>query len=1742
MKLAARPKSEAPTAKRKPKESSVPAPQILEIIAGAEGHLLGDELRRDYEKKLGHNLRDVRIHDGPATAEAIEAMGVEAVTINQNVYFGRNRFQPETTEGRRLLAHELTHAIQQQGGTVAKSAPTPIHLEQEAKASEEAPEPIKSDPLAAGRMAARGFFGPLDPARLFDVLAHGIERVLSNDPDDARGNIRRQIGNLQPDLREKVTDNLRARMTDSETSRLDRVLEGGRAVGQETETPAEAPDLQQEAPEAPQAAPEAKEHDHPQPEKKQQSGKADITSHERKDAPEGAEEAPAATAPLEAKEVPPEEEQVVAEEPAAEEKGTGIAAGAAQASGAPAVVEDMPMAEGAPEKEEAEGEEQEQVRNDHEEEREQYHRDRVREDETARAETQAAEADRPAPKAATPEPIKEAPMGAIPAMDIPEVDSEPAPEPEPDPEPQSTEVADLQEAGHDVSTGPVDVDHGQVAAPDSAETAPAEAPAPNPDSADAAQAMGKCMGGGEHQAPPAEAGGEGGGVCGGGGGGAAPPESEAAAPAPAGNDPAAAIAAAGSLPPDQIPDALSGARSAANESVGAQREEIKGAPPSMDRPSGAPAGHGPVEGAAAPISSAAAVATLGSAGTGTKPEAGAAPEFAPPTVAPTPSIAGTPDGKLSPADVQNMQNAVDDLPTTDAALNVTAGEPPELILDGDADPGRTRDQRQEMNQGASEALADARSDAAQPMGENTVYPDVPPEKLEAKGSFSECVSGKSNSDPKPTKPESLVAQAEKADEIAGAAQTATGEIEAGRTQSEEDISAEKEKNQAEIDAAVEESDNEQTAARKKVKREVKDKRGEWNDAQDEKVSDAKKDADKAETDANTKITDQRVSAKKDAQNEVEKGNKDIKSKREEAETKAREEKKKSKKSSGWLDRIASAIKSLFNKIKGAIKAVFDAARSLVKGIINAVKKAAMFIIDKARNLIIAAIKAVGDILIAIGDVLLAAFPALREKFRKFITDMVDAATDLVNKIADGLKAAINALLDALLGALMAFLCALEALYLAAIDIVASVVAGVIAFAKAIVAGFGAFIEIVGDVAADPGGWLSKFGSAVVSGVKNCLWGAFKTAVKTWFNGKVESILGLGRLIWNILAKGCMTAGQIGQMAWQGLKAAIPMILVSILIEKLVSMLVPVAGGLITIIQALIAAWGTIQQIITAFQLFMTFLKAVKSGNAAGAFANAVAAAAVVVIDFVANWLIARLAGGAAKKIASGFKSMAKKFQAMFAKVAKAMKRGAKAAKKGVSKAVKKVGDTVKAIGRKVMKNKTVRRVMASKPIRSIRKSYANVKRKVSEYRERVRQWNERRKAKAKAERLRRLEQAVNSGASYANRFAGKQVSGLRLRAGLLPIMARYRILSLGPVKSGSTWSIRGRVNTEKEAGTSAKQRSHPYVEIELLEQRLPIAERRAFAEMGIHYGGPQGVIIEPGTAISQAGLGKAFEKGKGLNMTNATNAELMAVQAQAMGTPRGDYTQANFLQNIHGFGQVNVTYKGGPSGASPNPTWAGVIVGLGTYTEKGAPKPGGKVGTSYMGKLLGSFHKANISEKELSHMIRTNDMSALSGKGLTKTQLKKMIPQIVRMRHLDIYERTRSMVQAGIGREAIPTTFQGGETHRLTAAGQPHPFSPHLRSGFDESLSPDVNRQAREAGKVPLSHTIKGASVNPELKKQLNREFIEAYLVAWRAEEKAKLTIKIEKAGVEDRSSVPSIEELESRVKSHLHGKVGAGH
>lgn len=81
------------------------------------GRALPDEVRKGMEERIGEPFDRVRIHDDAEAAVLASSMNAQAFTVGNDIYFNRGRYQPHSAEGQHLLAHELTHVVQQ-GGAV----------------------------------------------------------------------------------------------------------------------------------------------------------------------------------------------------------------------------------------------------------------------------------------------------------------------------------------------------------------------------------------------------------------------------------------------------------------------------------------------------------------------------------------------------------------------------------------------------------------------------------------------------------------------------------------------------------------------------------------------------------------------------------------------------------------------------------------------------------------------------------------------------------------------------------------------------------------------------------------------------------------------------------------------------------------------------------------------------------------------------------------------------------------------------------------------------------------------------------------------------------------------------------------------------------------------------------------------------------------------------------------------------------------------------------------------------------------------------------------------------------------------------------------------------------------------------------------------------------------------------------------------------------------------------------------
>jgi hypothetical protein len=1061
---------------------------------------------------------------------------------------------------------------------------------------------------------------------------------------------------------------------------------------------------------------------------------------------------------------------------------------------------------------------------------------------------------------------------------------QPAPaEPEEKASPDNGELSEAAERGQAPGGPEVDEASGvpETGAPGAAEPdQQADAAGPDDTGPDAAQQDPSAAG-----APPADGSLEpGGGGCGGapaaagpdtddaskgcggggGGGGAAAAPPAPAPPAVATQEPQAALATVSTLPPAQMQTTIDGVDQAVQTSVGKDQAQLKAAPPTTQRPSGAPQVLNGKPTEAPPVATQVpkmeAPPVPQKAAQEKPPEKQVAKEPAPSANVPPPNVAGDTEGKVTAEEADRVQGSIDNIPTNDPALHTSVGPAPKVELTGDEDPVQTDQHMDTLHDRSTQVAAVGRQDAAQPLGEDQIYPNVPKETLVGKvpgpaggagpaaggaGPAGQAAGGGAGGGDMTTAT-SVVAQQERGPQFQAA--FAQGSTQMGTRQQKKDTDSIQahEQNQQQIDEAVKESGQKQAAERGKVKQQADQGRQQWRTEQDQKIADANKDADTQHGKARSDIDTQATSTDKKITEQQTSDNKNIDDQRAKAEDDARQEKAKHRSGGGgFFGWVKSKISAAFNAICSAITKVFDAARKLVQGIISAFTKIVTGLIDLAAKAITGLIKAFAAALIALGDVLLAAFPGLRDKFRKLIEGWRDQAISAVNSIADALKSAVSALLSALGSILSKILDVLQAGLIAAVNYVRNQINNLITWAQQALAIFGEFASIIVDIAQNPGRWISNLGSAIKDGVQHFLFGAIVSAVKSWFTQKIESIIGLGKMIFDVLVKGCISLGQIVKMAWKALIAALPQMIIQLVIENVVAALIPAAAAVLKIIQGLVAAYHTISRIIAAISTFIGFLKAIKTGGVAAAckFAQTVAAGAVALIDFIANWLLSKLKG-AASKVADKLKGIAMKIMKALGRGAKSVRTAAgkafTAAKKGASKAMaalkrgaKKLGSMTKnglkragalakrgwnalkrgakALGHRLANTKLGKTLLNG--AKKIKQGYQNLKQKVADW------WRKKHPKKSPEERLAAAVARIQPKVKW---MLDRGVPRVVLTTALRAMRVWYRLSSLDLSSDGT---ISAAINPRQSLELTALKVSIP--QSELLPALHAIAEELA---------------------------------------------------------------------------------------------------------------------------------------------------------------------------------------------------------------------------------------------------------------------------------------------------------------------------
>ena len=138
-----------------PSQGEIPETSWLENQLNnlkGSGDRLPDESRSFMESRFGADFSDVNVHTGSQSEVLNRSLNAQAFTHGSDVYFGEGKYNPESHQGKHLLAHELTHVVQQ------GNAPVSPKIQKEGSrataTSEQEEQPVtSSDPVSTSPQA-----------------------------------------------------------------------------------------------------------------------------------------------------------------------------------------------------------------------------------------------------------------------------------------------------------------------------------------------------------------------------------------------------------------------------------------------------------------------------------------------------------------------------------------------------------------------------------------------------------------------------------------------------------------------------------------------------------------------------------------------------------------------------------------------------------------------------------------------------------------------------------------------------------------------------------------------------------------------------------------------------------------------------------------------------------------------------------------------------------------------------------------------------------------------------------------------------------------------------------------------------------------------------------------------------------------------------------------------------------------------------------------------------------------------------------------------------------------------------------------------------------------------------------------------------------------------------------------------------------------------------------------------------
>jgi len=162
-------------------EGTETAPASVDRVLGSPGRPLDPALRQDMGQRFGYDFSRVRVHSGAAAEQSARDVNANAYTVGHNIVFGAGQFIPGTQEGRRLVAHELTHVVQQTGVDRVR-----VNQSNENRGLSPITFPSIQREIIQRKKAPPTDFGEFETTKFVEADGRGVEIALKFTPDESK--------------------------------------------------------------------------------------------------------------------------------------------------------------------------------------------------------------------------------------------------------------------------------------------------------------------------------------------------------------------------------------------------------------------------------------------------------------------------------------------------------------------------------------------------------------------------------------------------------------------------------------------------------------------------------------------------------------------------------------------------------------------------------------------------------------------------------------------------------------------------------------------------------------------------------------------------------------------------------------------------------------------------------------------------------------------------------------------------------------------------------------------------------------------------------------------------------------------------------------------------------------------------------------------------------------------------------------------------------------------------------------------------------------------------------------------------------------------------------------------------------------------------------------------------------------------------------------------------------------------